>query len=200
MVSSAHNVCPKGYFIAILSTIAENEANHHLELEAGFERLGAIEEKFMGPPIPIYEPLESGEKDNIFISKSYDATSHFETTTGEHPMSFWVNWLPLTRFNDRRLARRLPPRDGRGTRGGGTPRGPAACSGVMESCGCCENAMVCGCLDAGLTIFLGHVLLLSLFCFPLSRPPVRSDQTRSRAIYLSLHWRTTKLRVCEILK
>lgn len=81
MVSSAHNVCPKGYYIAIVSTIAEKDANHHLELEAGFERLGEIEEKFMGPPIPLYEPLESGEKDNIFISKSYDATSHFETTT-----------------------------------------------------------------------------------------------------------------------
>jgi Rab GDP dissociation inhibitor len=83
MVSSAHNVCPKGYYIAIVSTIAEGDANHHLELEPGFERLGAIEEKFFGPPIPIYEPLESGEKDNIFISKSYDATSHFETTTDD---------------------------------------------------------------------------------------------------------------------
>ena len=36
-----------------------------------------------GPPIPIYEPLEDGTKDNIFISKSYDATSHFETTTDD---------------------------------------------------------------------------------------------------------------------
>ena len=36
----------------------------------------------MGPSIPLYEPLESGRNDNIFISKSYDATSHFETTTG----------------------------------------------------------------------------------------------------------------------
>jgi Rab GDP dissociation inhibitor len=83
MVSSAHNVCPKGYYIAIVSTIAETDANHHLELEPGFERLGQIEEKFFGPPIPLYEPLESGEKDNIFISKSYDATSHFETTTDD---------------------------------------------------------------------------------------------------------------------
>lgn len=83
MVSAAHNVCPKGYYIAIVSTIAEKDANHHLELEPGFERLGEIEEKFMGPPIPIYEPLESGEADNIFISKSYDATSHFETTTSK---------------------------------------------------------------------------------------------------------------------
>lgn len=37
----------------------------------------------MGPPIPLYEPLESGLTDNIFISKSYDATSHFETTTDD---------------------------------------------------------------------------------------------------------------------
>lgn len=88
MVSAAHNVCPKGYYIAIVSTIAENDANHHLELQPGFERLGEIEEKFMGPPIPLYEPLESGEKDNIFISKSYDSTSHFETTTSESSCSF----------------------------------------------------------------------------------------------------------------
>ncbi|KAJ5372812.1 GDP dissociation inhibitor [Penicillium concentricum] len=83
MVSSAHNVCPKGYYIAIVSTIAENDANHHLELEAGFERLGKIEEKFMGPPIPLYEPTDDGSESNIFISKSYDSTSHFETTTDD---------------------------------------------------------------------------------------------------------------------
>ncbi|MCJ1314770.1 Rab GDP dissociation inhibitor alpha [Xylographa vitiligo] len=83
VVSSAHNVCPKGYYIAIVSTIAENSSNHHLELQPGIERLGKIEEKFMGPPIPLYEPLESGVSDNIFISKSYDATSHFETTTDD---------------------------------------------------------------------------------------------------------------------
>ncbi|KAI0899998.1 rab GDP-dissociation inhibitor [Annulohypoxylon nitens] len=82
-VSSAHNVCPKGYYIAIVSTIAETSANHHLELQPGLERLGQIEEQFMGPPIPLYEPLEDGKKDNIFISKSYDATSHFETTTDD---------------------------------------------------------------------------------------------------------------------
>jgi len=82
-VSSAHNVCPKGYYIAIVSTISETSANHHLELAPGLERLGKIEEKFMGPPIPLYEPLESGVNDNIFISKSYDATSHFETTTDD---------------------------------------------------------------------------------------------------------------------
>ncbi|KAI9706937.1 MAG: Rab GDP dissociation inhibitor beta [Bogoriella megaspora] len=83
VVSSAHNVCPKGYYIAIVSTIAESDANTHLELQHGLERLGTIQERFIGPPIPLYEPLESGVNDGIFISKSYDATSHFETATDD---------------------------------------------------------------------------------------------------------------------
>lgn len=28
---------------------------------------------------PLYTPVSSGEADNIFITRSYDATSHFET-------------------------------------------------------------------------------------------------------------------------
>ena len=28
---------------------------------------------------PLYMPTTSGEDDNIFITRSYDATSHFET-------------------------------------------------------------------------------------------------------------------------
>lgn len=31
----------------------------------------------------MYEPLDDGTKDKIFVSKSYDATSHFETTTDD---------------------------------------------------------------------------------------------------------------------
>lgn len=46
-MSSAHNVCPKGYWVAIVSTIAETQANHHLELQPGLDRLGVIEEQFM---------------------------------------------------------------------------------------------------------------------------------------------------------
>jgi Rab GDP dissociation inhibitor len=83
VVSSAHAVCPKGYYIAIVSTVAEGAANHHIELQPGLERLGKILECFMGPPIPLYEPLESGQQDKVYLSKSYDATSHFETTTGK---------------------------------------------------------------------------------------------------------------------
>jgi len=82
VVGSAHNVCPQGKYIAIVSTIAENDANPDLELQPGKDRLGEIMAEFKFPPIPLYEPVESGENDNVFISKSYDATSHFETTTG----------------------------------------------------------------------------------------------------------------------
>ena len=83
MVSHAHGVCPQGYYIAIVSTIAEKDANHHTELQPGFDRLGKVEELFMGAPVPLHDPLESGIGDNVFISRSYDATSHFETTTDD---------------------------------------------------------------------------------------------------------------------
>ncbi|GIZ43955.1 hypothetical protein CKM354_000716400 [Cercospora kikuchii] len=83
MVSSTHNVCPKGYYIAIVSTIAETDANHHLEIKAGLERLGPIEEQFLGNPTPIYEPVTDGTQDQVFISRSYDASSHFESMTAD---------------------------------------------------------------------------------------------------------------------
>jgi Rab GDP dissociation inhibitor len=125
VVSGAHNVCPKGYYIAIVSTIAETDANHHLEIQPGLERLGKIEEKFMGPPIPIYEPLESGANDNIFISKSYDASSHFETTTGQY--NWFYKFFTLANASYRRrqghlLQSRRPRAQGRRSQGGPEPR------------------------------------------------------------------------------
>ena len=53
MVSSAQMVCPKGYYIAIVTTISETNANHHLELEPGLALLGKIEEQFMACPFHI---------------------------------------------------------------------------------------------------------------------------------------------------
>jgi Rab GDP dissociation inhibitor len=29
------------------------------------------------------EPIEDGKKDNVYISRSYDATSHFESVCGD---------------------------------------------------------------------------------------------------------------------
>jgi len=124
MVSWAHNVCPKGYYIAIVSTIAETDANHHLEIQPGLDRLGKIEEKFMGPPIPIYEPLESGANDNIFLSKSYDASSHFETTTGKvnHLYPFFTLANESCRRRQGHLLQGRGPRaQGRRSQGGPEP-------------------------------------------------------------------------------
>lgn len=46
---------------------------------AGLALLGNIDEKFV-EVTDVFEPNESGQRDKAFISKGYDATSHFETT------------------------------------------------------------------------------------------------------------------------
>lgn len=66
-MSSAHNVCPKGYWIAIVSTMAESSANHHLELQPGLERLGKIEEQFMVSISPV-SPLIHTRGNHTFRS------------------------------------------------------------------------------------------------------------------------------------
>ncbi|RUS16969.1 GDP dissociation inhibitor [Endogone sp. FLAS-F59071] len=76
-VSSAHNVCAKDYYLAIVSTIIETE-NPEKEIEPGLNLLGPIADKFISIS-PIEEPLSDGTSDQVFISRSYDATSHFET-------------------------------------------------------------------------------------------------------------------------
>lgn len=81
MVGWGHNVASKNHYIATVSTIVET-SNPHIEIEAGLKLLGPVLEKFMEVK-DLYEPLNDGRSDNVFISKSYDATSHFETTTEE---------------------------------------------------------------------------------------------------------------------
>ncbi len=76
-ISSVHQVCPPGYYIAIVSTICET-GNPEAEIAFGLGLLGTILEKFISVT-DMYEPLLDGRSDGLFISKSYDATSHFET-------------------------------------------------------------------------------------------------------------------------
>ena len=82
VVSCAHNVCDTGKFIATVSTTIETD-NPLAELECGIKLLGPILEQFVSIE-DTYEPLTDGSKDKIFISSSYDATSHFETTCIEY--------------------------------------------------------------------------------------------------------------------
>jgi Rab GDP dissociation inhibitor len=81
MVSSTHNVCAKDVYVAIVSTIVETNQPEQ-EIIPGLQLLGPIYEKFVSVS-PLYTPVSSGEADNIFITRSYDATSHFETVVEE---------------------------------------------------------------------------------------------------------------------
>jgi len=81
MVSSTHNVCAKDIYIAIVSTIVET-STPELELRPGLDLLGPIHDKFVSIT-PLYTPTSSGKDDNIFITRSYDATSHFETVVDD---------------------------------------------------------------------------------------------------------------------
>lgn len=78
VISASHNVCSKGKYIAIASTTVETK-NPEAELEPAFKVLGSVLEKFTYVS-PNMVPKEDGTKTKIFISSSYDATSHFETT------------------------------------------------------------------------------------------------------------------------
>ncbi|KAL7422596.1 Rab GDP dissociation inhibitor alpha [Cryptotrichosporon argae] len=76
-VSSAHNVAAKDVYIAIVSTIVETSVPER-EILPGLQLLGNVVDKFVSIT-PLYAPTAPGTADNVFITKSYDATSHFET-------------------------------------------------------------------------------------------------------------------------
>ncbi|PIL31555.1 hypothetical protein GSI_06257 [Ganoderma sinense ZZ0214-1] len=76
-VSSTHNVCAKDVYVAIVSTIVETDRPEQ-EVQPGIDLLGPTYEKFITVST-IYTPTSTGESDHIFITRSYDATSHFET-------------------------------------------------------------------------------------------------------------------------
>lgn len=94
VLSSSHFVCSKGHYVAIISTVIETDSPH-VEIEPAFKLLGPIKDRLMGIA-DIYEPIEDGTKDNVYISKSYDATSHFETTTDDvKDLYFRITGKPL---------------------------------------------------------------------------------------------------------
>ncbi|KAF3439209.1 hypothetical protein FNV43_RR17484 [Rhamnella rubrinervis] len=76
--SYSHNVAPKGKYIAFVLTEAETD-NPQVELKPGIDLLGPIDEIFFDT-FDRYEPINQHDVDNCFISTSYDATTHFETT------------------------------------------------------------------------------------------------------------------------
>lgn len=77
-VSFAHNVSSKGYYIAMVSTTVET-SDPESELKPGLDLLGPIVDKFTSVD-DIFEPSDNGQTSRVFVSKTYDATTHFETT------------------------------------------------------------------------------------------------------------------------
>lgn len=77
-VSYTHHVAAKGWFIAMVSTTVETN-NPEAEIKPGLDLLGPVKQKFVSVS-DYYEPTDNGTESQIFISESYDATTHFETT------------------------------------------------------------------------------------------------------------------------
>lgn len=78
LVSYTHQVAAKGWFVAMVSTTVETE-NPEQEIKPGLDLLGAVHQKFVSIS-DYYEPTDDGLQSQMFISQSYDATSHFEST------------------------------------------------------------------------------------------------------------------------
>ncbi|KAK6945815.1 GDP dissociation inhibitor [Dillenia turbinata] len=76
--SYSHNVAPKGKYIAFVSTEAETD-QPEVELKPGIDLLGPVDEIFYDT-YDRFVPVNDHEADNCFISTSYDATTHFEST------------------------------------------------------------------------------------------------------------------------
>ncbi|PWN95016.1 rab GTPase activator [Tilletiopsis washingtonensis] len=76
-LSSAQNICANGLYVAQVSTIVES-STPELELKPGLDLLGPIYEKFLQIS-PLEEPINSGADDKIFITRSLDSQSHFES-------------------------------------------------------------------------------------------------------------------------
>ncbi len=69
----------KGMYVAIASTIVET-SDPKAELQPAFQLMGPIMDRFDSVS-EIYAPVGDGTADGCYISESYDATSHFETTS-----------------------------------------------------------------------------------------------------------------------
>ncbi|KAJ8269193.1 hypothetical protein COCON_G00118000 [Conger conger] len=78
MISSAHCVAAQGKYVAIVSTMVET-SDPEGEIKPALDLLQPVEQKFVSIS-DLFEPVDLGTESQIFISRSYDATTHFETT------------------------------------------------------------------------------------------------------------------------
>jgi Rab GDP dissociation inhibitor len=81
VVGHSHQVAAKGKFIAIVATTVET-AKPADEVKVGLELLGKMITRFDNI-VDTYAPADDGVRSRVFVSSSYDASSHFESTTNE---------------------------------------------------------------------------------------------------------------------
>ena len=81
IMGNTHQVVAKGKYVAIVSTTVET-ATPAKEVEPGLALLDARVTQFDNIA-DTFEPATDGSKSKVFITASYDASSHFESTTNE---------------------------------------------------------------------------------------------------------------------
>ena len=80
-MSYIHSVCKKGYYLAIISTMVETN-DPVSELKPAFDIIGDVLETFVTVS-DLWEPIDTNFSDNVFITSSFDAVSHFEGDTDD---------------------------------------------------------------------------------------------------------------------
>jgi Rab GDP dissociation inhibitor len=78
-VSDSHNVAPKGHFIAVIGTTVETE-DPKAEISSLLHLLGDLMHEPLIHVKDLFKPTHNGVENKVFITKSYDATTHFQTT------------------------------------------------------------------------------------------------------------------------
>ena len=79
MVSFVHCISKKDTYIAIISTVVETNEPQK-EIEVAFDIIGKVQYKFTKIS-ERYEAKRGNYNDGVYISNSFDATSHFESET-----------------------------------------------------------------------------------------------------------------------
>lgn len=79
MVSGAHNVCKAGLYLAIVSATVET-ADPQAEIKPAMDLLGQVLDVFITVS-DIHEATNDPKTENLFVTSSYDATSHFESAS-----------------------------------------------------------------------------------------------------------------------
>jgi len=81
VVSSSHQVASKGKYVAFATCPVETK-DPKAELATAFKVIGKVDESFFWVS-DNYAPCNDSSKDSVFITQSYDATTHFEDATRE---------------------------------------------------------------------------------------------------------------------